>query len=96
MTVELPFTSPSFSFPLAGRPSSTQHTQTQEKDQMMMDASVAVDPSDFGKIYCSSSSACCLTLTQNLHKCMLVNCDWVCTVFGRDLCMFIIQTLSMQ
>jgi len=46
---------------------------------MMMDAGLALDPADFGKICCSSSSStCCLTQTplpqaQNPHRCMLVN-----------------------
>ena len=68
MTVELPFTSPSIPFPLAGNPSSDVHTLGQ--DQMMMDAGVALDPSDVGKICCSST--CCHNLTQIPLKCMLV------------------------
>ena len=68
-TVKLPFTSPSFPFPLAGNLPSTMPSQTQEEDQIMMDAGVALGPSDFGKIHCSST--CCHSLTQIPRKGML-------------------------
>lgn len=86
MTVKFPFTSPSFPFLLAGDPSSNVHSD--EQDQIMMDASLALDPFDFGKIRCSST--CCHNLTKIPLKCMPVIFLRVCIAFGRDLCMSII------
>ena len=82
MTVEFPFTSPSFSFPLAGSPS-FERSHTQEQDQIMMDTSLALDPCGFGKIRCSST--CCHNLTQTPRKGILVN-FFKCVLLLGEMC----------